>query len=79
MLRILFKIYTTYLQLFLGSVIKMLIMKAFRLKLALRFFAILDVMFAERFELKTYKDGRKISDTKFCKKEIDEAGRKGLL
>ena len=44
-------------------------MKAFRLKLAFRFFAILDVMFAERFELKTYKDGRKTSETKFCKKK----------
>ena len=54
-------------------------MKAFRLKLAFRFFAILDVMFPERFELKTYKDGRKTSETKFCKKEIEEAGRKGLL
>ena len=54
-------------------------MKAFRLKLAFRFFAILDVMFAERFELKTYRDGRKTSETNFCKKEIDDAGRKGLL
>lgn len=53
-------------------------MKAFILKLAFRFFAILDVMFAERFELKTYRDG-KTSETNFCKKEIDEAGRKGLL
>ena len=54
-------------------------MKAFRLKLAFRFFAILDVMFAERFELKTYRVGRKTSETNFCKKEIDDAGRKGLL
>ena len=54
-------------------------MKAFRLKLTIRFFAILDVMFAERFELKTYSDGRKTSETNFCKKEIDEACRKGLL
>lgn len=48
-------------------------MKAFGLKLAFRFFAILDVMFAERFELTTYKDGIKKVSTKFCKKEIDEA------
>ncbi len=54
-------------------------MRAFRMKLVFRFFAILDVMFAERFELKTYKDGRKTSETNFCKKEIDKAGRKGLL
>ncbi len=54
-------------------------MKAFRMKLAFRFFAILDVMFAQRFELTTYRDGRQTSKTKFCKKEIKEAGRKGLL
>ena len=34
-------------------------MKTFRLKFAFRFFTILDVMFAERFELKTYRNGRK--------------------
>ena len=55
------------------------IMKAFRLKFLFRFFAVLDVLFAERFELKTYKNGRKMSDTKFCKKEIEEANKKGLL
>ena len=54
-------------------------MKAFRLKIALRFFAILDVMFAERFELITYKNGRQTSKTKFCRKEIDEAGKNNKL
>jgi hypothetical protein len=54
-------------------------MKAFRLKIALRFFAILDVMFAERFELITYKNGRQTSKTKFCRKEINEAGKDSKL
>tara|TARA_R110000782_G_scaffold240324_1_gene326770 strand:+ start:40 stop:204 length:165 start_codon:yes stop_codon:yes gene_type:complete len=54
-------------------------MKAFIIKLAIRFFAILDVMFAERFELLTYKNGKQTSKTKFCKKEINEAGRIGKL
>lgn len=54
-------------------------MKALRMKLAFRFFAIIDVMFAERFELITYKDGRQTAKTTFCKKEIDEAGRSGKL
>lgn len=54
-------------------------MKAFKLKFLFRFFAVLDVLFAERFELKTYKNGRKINDTKFCKKDIEEAYKKGLL
>ena len=59
--------------------LKTLTMKAFRLKLSFRFFAILDIMFAERFELKTYRNGRKTSETNFCKKEIDDVGRNGLL
>jgi len=50
-------------------------MKAFRVKLAFRFFAIIDVIFAERFELTTYKGGRQASKTKFCKKEIEQAGQ----
>lgn len=54
-------------------------MKAFKLKFLFRFFAVLDVLFAERFELKTYENGRKINDTKFCKKEIEDAYKKGLL
>jgi hypothetical protein len=59
--------------------LKTLTMKVFRLKLSFRFFAILDIMFAERFELKTYRNVRKTSETNFCKKEIDDAGRNGLL
>jgi hypothetical protein len=43
-------------------------MKALRMKLTFRFFAIIDVMFAERFELTTYKDGRQTAKTTFCKK-----------
>ena len=54
-------------------------MKVFRIKLAFRFFAILDVMFAERFELTTYKDGRQKAKTTFCKKEIDKAYRVAKL
>ncbi len=54
-------------------------MKAFRLKIALKFFAILDIMFAERFVLTTYKNGRQTSKTTFCKKEIDEAGKNKKL
>ena len=49
------------------------------MELAFRFFAILDVMFAERFELTTYKDGKQTAKTTFCKKEIDEANRSGKL
>lgn len=48
-------------------------MKAFRTKIVFIFCAILDVMFAEKFELTTYKDGRKKAKTTFCKKEIEEA------
>jgi hypothetical protein len=54
-------------------------MKAFKMKFWFRFFAIIDVIFAERFELKTYKNGELKNSTKFCKKEIDEAGKKGTL
>jgi len=54
-------------------------MKAFKLKFAFRFLAVIDVIFAERFELITYKDNKQIAKTKFCKKEIEEAGKKGKL
>jgi len=53
--------------------------KAFIFKLLFRLFAILDVIFAERFELTTYKNGKKTSQTKFSKKEINKAGRDGTL
>lgn len=54
-------------------------MKAFRLILSFRFFAIIDILFTEKFELKTYKDNTQRNYTTFCKKEIIEAGKKGLL
>lgn len=54
-------------------------MKAFRLIVAFRFFAIIDILFAEKFELKTFKYNTQRNYTKFCKKEITEAGKKGLL
>lgn len=44
--------------------------KAMWMIFCFRFMSIFDVMFAERFEIKTYKNGRKTSTTKFCKKEI---------
>jgi hypothetical protein len=58
---------------------KELIMKGFKIKFLLRFFAIIDVVVAERFELTTYKDGRQSAKTTFCKKEIDEAVKQGKL
>ncbi len=46
-------------------------MKALKLIFWFRFFAVFDVLFAEKFELKTWnKDGRETSKTKFCKTEI---------
>lgn len=54
--------------------------KAWWLKFIIRTWAILDVLFASRFELTTYrKDGRQSAKTKFDKAEIDKAGRMGLL
>lgn len=47
-------------------------MKAFKLIITFRFLAILDVMFAEKFVLTTYRDGRQNSKTKFSRKEIKE-------
>jgi hypothetical protein len=47
-------------------------MKAFRIKLAFRFFAIIDVIFAERFDLRIYKNGVQTAKTTFCRKEIDK-------
>ena len=46
-------------------------MKARIMIFKFRFLAIIDVMFAERFELKTFdKSGWKKNDTKFWKQEI---------
>lgn len=50
-------------------------MKAFRLKLALRLLAVLDVLTAERFELKSWSKYNEYS-TKFDKKEIEESFKK---
>ena len=50
-------------------------MKLFRIKFALKFIAILDLIFAERFELTTYKDGKQKSKTEFCRKEINGLGK----
>lgn len=48
-------------------------MKALIYIIVLRFFAVIDVLFAQRFELRTYKNGRLTATTKFCKKEIKAA------
>jgi len=54
--------------------------KAWKLKFCFRLFAMFDVLFAERFELTTWnKKGEQKAKTKFCKSEIDSAGRSGLL
>lgn len=46
-------------------------MKALKMIFWFRFLAILDVLFAERFELITWnKEGRQTSKTKFWKSEI---------
>ena len=54
-------------------------MKAFKLKFSFKLLAIIDILFAERFELKLFKDGRPNGSTKYCAKEIDEAGKSGKL
>ena len=54
--------------------------KAMKLKFWFRLFAMFDVLSAERFELTTWnKKGEQKAKTKFCKTEIDNAGRDGLL
>lgn len=54
--------------------------KAMKFKFWFRLFAMFDVLFAERFELTTFDEkGEQKSKTKFCKTEIDNAGRDGLL
>lgn len=48
-------------------------MKALKMIFLLRFLAVVDVLFAEKFELRTWdKEGIQKSKTKFCKKEIKE-------
>lgn len=53
--------------------------KVFKMKFAFRFLAMLDVLFSKRFELKTYENGRVKNSTKFCQKEIEDAGKAGTL
>lgn len=54
--------------------------KAAKMKFLFRFFAMLDVLFAPKFELQTYrKDGSEKTRTRFDKAEIDNAGCHGLL
>ena len=65
---------------FLGAVRRSYYFKAMKLKFWFRLFAMIDVLFSERFELTTWnKKGEQKSKTKFCKSEIDNAGRSGLL
>jgi hypothetical protein len=67
-------------QLNIGAVRRSYSFKAMKLKFWFRLFAIIDVLFAERFELTTWnKKGEQKAKTKFCKTEIDNAGRSGLL
>ena len=55
-------------------------LKALRLKFSFRLLSVIDVLFAPKFELTTYrKDGSQSAKTKFDKAEIDNAGRCGLL
>lgn len=55
-------------------------LKAMRLKFLLRFYAVFEVIFSERFELTTwYNNGQQKSKTKFCKNEIDSAARNRTL
>jgi hypothetical protein len=63
-----------------GAVRRSYSFKAMKLKFWFRLFAMFDVLFAERFELTTWnKKGEQKAKTKFCKTEIDNAGRDGLL
>lgn len=67
-------------QLNIGAVRRSYSFKAMRMKFLFRLFAMFDVLFAERFELTTWnKKGEQKAKTKFCKSEIDNAGRSGLL
>lgn len=67
-------------QLNIGAVRLSYSFKAMKLKFWFRLFAMFDVLFAERFELTTWnKKGEQKAKTKFCKTEIDNAGRSGLL
>ena len=63
-----------------GDVRRSYSFKAMKLKFWFRLFAMINVLFAEKFELTTWdKKGEQKAKTKFCKTEIDNAGRNGLL
>jgi hypothetical protein len=63
-----------------GAVRRSYSFKAMKLKFWFRLFAMFDVLFAERFELTTWnKKGEQKAKAKFCKTEIDNSGRDGLL
>lgn len=54
--------------------------KAFRLKFLFRLFALIDVLFMNRFELQVFrKDGTTRSKTRFSAKEINEARKNNKL
>jgi hypothetical protein len=47
-----------------------------KLKLCFRFFALMDVLFASRFELTTFrKDGTQLTKTRFDKTEIENLNK----
>ena len=63
-----------------GAVRRSYSFKACKMKFWFRLFAMFDVLFAEKFELTTWnKKCEQKAKTKFCKTEIDNAGRSGLL
>jgi hypothetical protein len=63
-----------------GAVRRSYSFKAMKLNFWFRLFAMFDVLFAERFELTTWNTrGEQKAKTKFCKSEINNAGRSGLL
>jgi hypothetical protein len=52
------------------------LIKRFSTKFILRFFAVLDVLFSDKFEMTVWdKDGRQRSLTRFCKSEIEDCYR----
>jgi hypothetical protein len=50
-------------------------MKSFRLKLAMRLLAVMDILFCDRFELKAWDKGTE-TNTRFDKKEINRMFKK---
>ena len=52
---------------------------AYRLIFAFKFFAILDILVMDKFELKAYRKGELKATTRYCKKEIIDAADNGFL